>query len=116
MTENAEVREAAKATNNEAESCPSCAKHTAREEADKKKMIVRLKKIEGQIRGIEKMVEQDAYCPDILIQVSAASCALSSFNKVLLSNHIHGCVKHDILAGDDASIDELCRVLEKVMR
>ena len=90
--------------------------HTCRSENDKKAMITRLKKIEGQIRGLEKMVENDAYCPDILIQASAASSALNSFNKVLLANHLHGCVTDDIKEGRTETIDELCRVMQKLMK
>ena len=77
---------------------------------------MRLKKAEGQIRGIEKMVEEDIYCPDILIQVSAVTSALNSFNKQLLSAHIRGCVAEDIRAGDEASTEELVKVLQKLMR
>ena len=79
-------------------------------------MLSRLRRVEGQIRGIEKMVEQDLYCPDILIQVSAATSALNSFTKVLLASHIRGCVAGDIRDGKDESIDELCNVLQKLMK
>lgn len=96
--------------------CPHCVKHTDRSETDKKALLTRLKKVEGQIRGIEKMVEEDLYCPDILTQVAAATSALNSFNKVLLSTHIKGCVKTDIKNGDDESIDELCALLQKLMK
>lgn len=65
-----------------------CKEHTYRNEEEKKKLINRLKKAEGQIRGIQKMVEEDAYCPDILIQVSALTGALNAFNRELLSRHI----------------------------
>ncbi len=99
------------------EKCPVCeTRHTERNEEEKKKMLVRLNRIEGQIRGIRKMVENDLYCPDILIQVSAVTSALNSFNKVLLSEHIRGCVAEDIKSGNDASIDELCEVLQKLMK
>ena len=69
--------------------CPNCSirkKH--RSEEEKKALIRRLRRAEGQIRGIQKMVEEDAYCPDILTQVSAVSSALNSFNKELLACHI----------------------------
>ena len=79
-------------------------------------MLTRLKRVEGQIRGIEKMVVNNAYCPDILIQVSAATSALNSFNKVLLGCHIRGCVANDIRQGNDETIDELCSVLQKLMK
>ena len=76
----------------------------------------RLSRIEGQIRGIKKMVENDAYCTDILVQVSAANAALNSFNKVLLSNHIRTCVAEDIREGKEETIDELVSVLQKLMK
>ena len=102
----------------ESEECPSCcgSRHKKRSEKEQKKLVTRLRKIEGQIRGIEKMVESDAYCPDILIQVSAATSALNSFNKYLLNCHIHSCVAEDIREGRDESIDELCDVLQKLMK
>ena len=71
---------------------------------------------EGQIRGIEKMVENDAYCPDIVMQVSAVSNALNSFNKLLLAAHIRGCVTEDIKEGKDDKVDELCTMLQKLMK
>jgi DNA-binding FrmR family transcriptional regulator len=97
--------------------CPQCSgRHKERTAEEKKTMLMRLKRIEGQIRGIENMVEDDRYCPDILIQVSAVTNALNSFNKVLLSSHIHSCVANDIRSGNDEAIDELCTVLQKVMK
>ncbi|MBQ9327587.1 MAG: metal-sensing transcriptional repressor [Solobacterium sp.] len=91
-------------------------RHKQRTEEQKKDLIVRLKKAEGQIRGIEKMVEEDLYCPDILIQVSAVTSALNSFNKQLLAAHIRGCVTEDIKEGKEESIDELVNVLQKLMK
>ena len=73
-------------------------------------------RIEGQIRGIKGMVERDAYCPDILIQVAAANAALNSFNKVLLANHIKTCVTTDIKDGKEETVDELVKVLQKLMK
>ena len=66
--------------------------------------------------GIRRMVENNAYCPDILIQVSAITAALNSFNKVLLSEHIRTCVSEDIREGKDETIDELVTVLRKLMK
>ena len=68
------------------------------------------------MRGIKKMVESDAYCPDILIQVSAVNAALNSFNKVLLAEHIRTCVTEDIREGKEETIDELVLVLQKLMK
>ena len=74
------------------------------------------RRIEGQIRGLEKMVENDAYCPDILVQSSAATSALNSFNKVLLGCHLRSCVAEDIRAGKDETVDELCELLQRLMK
>ena len=84
--------------------------------AEYKDLVNRLNRIEGQIRGIKKMVERSAYCPDILIQVAAANAALNSFNKELLSNHIKTCVKDDIRQGKDETVDELVKVLQRLMK
>ena len=93
-----------------------CVRHKKRTEEEKKDLLVRLRKAEGQIRGIEKMVEEDVYCPDILIQVSAVTSALNSFNKQLLAAHIRGCVAQDIQAGNDSAVDEFVSVMQKLMR
>ena len=79
-------------------------------------MIHRLNRIEGQIRGIKGMVERDAYCTDILVQVAAVNAALNSFNKVLLTNHIKTCVTNDIREGKEETVDELVTVLQKLMK
>ena len=97
--------------------CPYCGpRHKERTAEEKKTLLARLRRVEGQIRGIEKMVESGAYCPDILVQVSAATSALNSFNKELLACHIKSCVAEDIRGGNDETIDELCRVLQKLMK
>ena len=95
-----------------------CCSHKTKERSDKeyKDLIHRLNRIEGQVRGIKGMVEKDAYCTDILIQVSAVTAALNSFNKVLLSNHIKSCVAEDIRNGKDETIDELVVTLQKLMK
>ena len=93
-----------------------CHKTKKRDEKEYKDLINRLNRIEGQIRGIRAMVEKDAYCPDILIQVSAANAALNSFNKVLLSNHIRTCVKEDILSGNDETVEELVETMKRLMK
>lgn len=87
-----------------------------RNEEEYKKLINRLSRIEGQIRGIKGMVENNAYCPDILIQVSAVNAALNAFNKELLSNHIRTCVASDIKNGKEETIDELVCTLQKLMK
>lgn len=93
-----------------------CHKTKKREEAEYKRLINRLSRIEGQIRGIRRMVENDAYCPDILIQASAVSAAINAFNRELLSAHIHTCVANDIREGKDEVIDELVDTIQKMMR
>lgn len=95
-----------------------CCAHKTKERSEKeyKDLINRLNRIEGQIRGIRGMVEKDAYCPDILVQVAAANAALNSFNKVLLANHIKTCVTNDIREGKEETVDELVTVLQKLMK
>ena len=93
-----------------------CHKTKERSQKEYKDLVNRLSRIEGQVRGIRKMVDNDAYCPDILIQVSAVNAALNSFNKVLLSNHIRTCVSEDIRAGKEDTVDELVATLQKLMR
>ena len=95
-----------------------CCCHKRKERSDKeyKSLMNRLNRIEGQVRGIKKMVENNAYCPDILIQVSAINAALNAFNKKLLSNHLKSCVINDIKSGNDEIIDELVATLHKLMK
>ena len=93
-----------------------CHKTKHRSEEEYKALINRLNRIEGQIRGIRKMVESDCYCTDILTQVSAAQAALNAFNRELLANHIRSCVAEDIRSGKDETIDELVSTLQKLMR
>ena len=93
-----------------------CTKHTDRSEAERKKLVNRLKRIEGQIRGIIGMLENNAYCNDILIQSAAVNAAVNAFNKELLANHIRTCVARDIREGKDETIDELVATLQKLMK
>ena len=93
-----------------------CTKHTDRSEAERRKLVNRLKRIEGQIRGIIGMLENDAYCNDILIQSAAVNAAVTAFNKELLANHIRTCVARDIRDGKDETIDELVATLQKLMK
>lgn len=94
----------------------SCCKTKKRDEAEYTDLIHRLNRIEGQVRGVRRMVENDAYCVDILTQVSAITAALNSFNKVLLASHIRTCVADDIRAGNDEVVDELVKTLQKLMK
>lgn len=101
----------------ETTACPHCLhEHKVRTEEEKKKLINRLSRIEGQIRGIKGMVEKDAYCPEVLTQVAAANAALNSFNKELLEAHIRGCVAEDIREGNDETVEELVNLLQKLMK
>lgn len=93
-----------------------CHKTKERTPEERKLLTNRLSRIEGQIRGLREMVNNDAYCPDILIQVSAASAALNSFSKELLSQHIRTCVADGIHRGDDEVVEELVNVLQKLMK
>lgn len=93
-----------------------CGKTKERTEKEYRDLINRLSRIEGQVRGVKRMVEENVYCTDILIQVSAINAALNSFNKVLLANHIRTCVAEDIRQGKEETIDELVMTLQKLMR
>ena len=93
-----------------------CHRTKERSEEEYKKLIHRLNRIEGQIRGIRGMVEKSAYCPDILAQAAAANAALNAFSRELLSSHIRTCVAEDIRQGKDETIDELLATLQKLMK
>ena len=96
--------------------CCCCGRKKERTDKEYKDLLNRLSRVEGQIRGIKRMVEEDCYCPDIMVQVAAANAALRSFNKVLLANHIRTCVADDIRNGQDDTIEELIETLGKVMK
>lgn len=98
------------------EKCPHCQKKKERSELERRKLINRLSRIAGQINGIKRMVENDAYCADILIQAAAVNAALNSFNKELLAEHIRTCVADNIKNGNDEVIDELVKTLHKLMK
>lgn len=96
--------------------CCKCARTKQRDEKEYRDLMNRLSRIEGQVRGIKNMLENDAYCPDILVQVSAVTSALNSFNKVLLANHIESCVVDDLREGREGTVEELVEVLRKLMK
>lgn len=101
----------------EAAQCPHCLHdHKERSEEEKKKLINRLSRIEGQVRGLKSMVEKDAYCPEVLTQAAAANAALNAFSRELLEAHIRGCVTEDIKEGNDETIEELVKLLQKMMK
>ena len=92
--------------------------HKTKERSDKEyqDLMNRLKRIEGQVRGIQGMLQKDAYCADVLMQVAAVNAALNSFNKALLANHVRTCVADNIREGNDEVIDELVILLQKLMK
>ena len=94
----------------------SCCRHKDRTPEEHKALLNRLSRIEGQVRGIRGMLEKDAYCVDILVQVAAANSALNSFSKELLAQHISTCVADDLRAGSEAKLDELVNLLPKLMK
>lgn len=100
------------------EKCNCCCTHRTKERSEQefKNLTNRLSRIEGQVRGIKNMLENDAYCIDILTQVAAANAALNSFTKVLLANHIKTCVTNDVREGKYETVDELVELLQKLMK
>lgn len=96
--------------------CQHCAKKKIRPPEEQRALMNRIKRIQGQLRGIEGMLENNAYCTDILTQVAAATAALNSFNRELLSSHIKTCVAQNIREGNDEVIDELLCALQKLMK
>ena len=100
--------------NKECHAC--CPRKKQRSEEEYKSLIHRLNRIEGQIRGIRGMVEQDAYCVDILTQSAAATAVINAFNRELLAQHIRTCVAQDIRDGKEQTIDELVATLQKLMK
>ena len=91
-------------------------KRTLRSEAQKKKLLNRLSRIEGQVRGVRRMIEADAYCDDVLTQSAAIAAAVNAFNREVLRAHVHSCVVRDIRDGRDEVADELIDTLERLMR
>lgn len=102
--------------NNTSVECCCCGKTKQRNDDEKKSLLNRLNRIEGQVNGIKRMIENNAYCPDVMIQISAVRAALNSFNKEILSEHIKTCVADHVKNGDDSVIDELVHTLEKLMK
>ena len=105
--------------NNMSDKCNECCcsgKTKERGEDEYKKLVNRLSRIEGQIRGLKGMIENDAYCTDILVQSQAVGAAINAFNRELLANHIRTCVAEDIRQGNDEVIDDLVNTLYKLMK
>lgn len=93
-----------------------CERKKERSEKEYRQLIARLNRIEGQVRGVKNMIEEDRYCVDILTQVSAIQSALHSFNEKLLAEHIHSCVVEDIREGREGAVEELCDTIKKLMK
>lgn len=91
-------------------------KHRIREQQEKRALMNRLSRIEGQIRGVKSMIEEERYCVDILTQVAAVQAAFNGLTKEILASHIKGCVVKDIQDGNEDAVDELCELLKKLMR
>ena len=100
----------------EKKACCCSGRRKVRERPEEEALLQRLSRIEGQVRGVRGMVENSAYCTDILTQVSAIQSALNAFNRELLANHIRTCVADDIRAGNDEVVDELLKTLQKLMK
>lgn len=93
-----------------------CEKIKVRSEEEKRALINRLSRIEGQVRGIKAMLEEDKYCIDILTQASATSSALNSFSREILESHIRSCVIDGVRSGDNERVEELISTIERFMK
>ena len=102
--------------NNESCHCENCRKTKERSPEEYRKLMNRIKRIQGQLRGIENMLENNAYCTDIMVQTAAVTAALNSFNRQLLESHMKSCVAQNIREGNDEVIDELLDTLQKMMK
>ena len=116
MEEKRQIMDETENTENTGEAECCCCRTKHRDDEEYRGLMNRLKRIEGQIRGIQGMVEEERYCVDILTQVMAVQSALNSFNKELLSNHIKTCVVRDIQDGNHEAVDELCGTIQKLMK
>ena len=96
--------------------CSCCEKHTLRAQEEKKKLLNRLRRIEGQVRGLQAMVEADAYCNDVLTQSAAVNAAINACNRELLAEHLRTCVTRDLKNCHEEIVDELAATLQKLMK
>ena len=97
------------------ESCACDERSTARSLKLKADLSARLNRVEGQVRGIKSMIERDAYCDEVINQIFAARSALEAVSKLLLKNHIQGCVVEKIKNGDQEIVDELLVTISKMI-
>lgn len=96
--------------------CDCSVRKKQRSDDEYKKLVNRLNRIEGQVRGIRNMLENDVYCIDILTQIAAVNAAINAFSKELLTEHINTCVKNDLISGDSSSLDEAIITMQKLMK
>ena len=96
--------------------CSCCEKHTLRAQEENQTLLNRLRRIEGQVRGLQAMVEADAYCNDVLTQSAAVNAAINAFNRELLAEHLRTCVTRDLKNGHEEIVDELAATLQKLMK
>lgn len=89
---------------------------TVREDKLRQDLLRRLRRIEGQVRGISGMIEKNVYCDDVLHQITAARSALTSISKMVLEDHIHGCLVARIREGEDEVVDELLVTIGKMLK
>lgn len=96
----------------------TCCAHrtTKRSDEDKRALVNRLSRIEGQVRGIKRMIENDEYCLDILVQSSAAASAMNSFNRELMAKHVTGCLAKEMTDEGRETLNELVASLQALMK
>ena len=111
-----EKKECCSHTPEQSDSCGCCHRTKERSEKEYRDLLNRLSRIEGQVRGVKGMVERNVYCVDILTQVAAINAALNSFSRELLAQHIGSCVADDLRAGSNEKLEELLRLLPKLMK
>lgn len=95
--------------------CPDCQRKTHRSEEEKAALTSRINRIIGQLNGIKKMIDEDKYCNDILIQLSAVTSSTKSLSFKILERHMETCVANDIRKGDDSSIEETVDILKRFL-
>lgn len=93
--------------------CDDCVKHTYREKDEKSKLINRIKRLEGQMRGVQNMIEEDRYCNDILIQLSAIDKSIKSLSSQILESHLKSCITTQLKSGNEEIMDEVVETLKR---
>ncbi len=94
----------------------NCERKKHRDEKEKKLLVNRLNRIAGQVDAVGRMIEEDAYCPDILLQISAAESALCALRAIMLREHINTCVLSDIKMGKEGAADELANLIQRMSK